>query len=171
MIKTRARKAMMPALLAAALVCAGAGELPGQAPPHRGKVLVLGFHSQYINEVQDMLLRQAVMRDFRGRGYAPVPVMEVEDYIQEKNFNVRNVTRASMKELCEVFAADYSLSGSIEVRRRRLFVSLFLYQKNGDQYYNFIIPMGRNSEFQRYCHGLARDIAHKADVIIRGNLK
>lgn len=166
-----ARRTMISALIAAALVCAHAGELAGQSEARRGKVLVLGFNSQVINEVQDMLLRQAVMRNFRSRGYSPVPVMELEDYIQENSFDVRSVNRAAMKRLCEAFTADYSLSGSIEVRRRRLFVSLFLYQKNGDQYYNFIIPMGRNSEFQHYCPGLARDIVSKADVIIRGNLK
>jgi len=171
MSQTMGKRVIVSALLAAALVCVNAGELPGQAPPQRGKVLVLGFSSQFINEVQDMLLRQAVMRNFSARGYSPVPVMEVEDYIQENSFDVRSVNRASMKRLCEVFTADYSLSGSIEVRRRRLFVSLSLYQKNGDQYYNFIIPMGRNSEFQHYCPGLARDIVGKADVIIRGNLK
>jgi hypothetical protein len=171
MSQTMARRTVAWALLAAALVCVSAGGLPGQETSQRGKVLVLGFNSQVINEVQDMLLRQAVMRNFRARGYSPVPVMEVEDYIQENSFDVRSVNRASMKRLCEAFAADFSLSGSIEVRRRRLFVSLSLYQKNGDQYYSFIIPMGRNSEFQHYCHGLARDIAGKADVIIRGNLK
>lgn len=159
------------AALAVALVAFHSAALRSQEQRGNGKVLVLGFNSPYINDVQDMLLREAVMRNFKGRGYPIITVMEMEDYIQENNLNVRSVSRASMKNLCREFNADYSLSGSIEVRRRRLFVSLSLYQKDGDQYYNFIIPMGRNSDFQHYSPGLAKDIVLKADVLIKGNRK
>ncbi|HPA72168.1 MAG TPA: hypothetical protein PKY31_07865 [Spirochaetota bacterium] len=163
---------MIPAvLLALTLVVVHAAPLRSQEAPARGKVLVLGFASQYINDVQDMLLREAVMRSFRKTGYSVVPVMELEDYIQENGLNVRSVNRASLKSLCREFKTDYSLAGSIDMRRRKLFVSLSLYQKDGDQYYSFIIPMGRTSDFQNYCPGLARDIVRKADVVIRGNLK
>ncbi|MBP7584510.1 MAG: hypothetical protein KBA61_10775, partial [Spirochaetes bacterium] len=54
---------MIPAvLLALTLVVVHAAPLRSQEAPARGKVLVLGFASQYINDVQDMLLREAVMR-------------------------------------------------------------------------------------------------------------
>jgi len=163
---------MIPAaLLALSLAVAHDTALLSQETAPRGKVLVLGFSSQYINDVQDMLLREAVMRSFRKAGYPVVPVMELEDHIQESGLNVRSVNRASLKNLCRDFRTDYSLAGSIDMRRRKLFVSLSLYQKDGDQYYSFIIPMGRTSDFQNYCPGLARDIVRKADVVIRGNLK
>jgi len=152
--------------LALLSVSLGAQEGRGQ-----GKVLVLGFASQYINETQDMLLRELVMRDFLRRGYTLVPVMEIEDRVQEKSLDVRDAGRARLKSLCGEFSADYAIAGQIEVRRRRLFVSLALYQKARDQFYSFIIPLGRTSEFQHYAPGLARGIAGKADVLIQGNLK
>jgi hypothetical protein len=136
-----------------------------------GKVLVLGFTSKEINETQDMLLRNYVMRAFMNKGYSTVPIMSIEDFVLEKSFNVRQANRTDLKRLCAYFHADFALSGSIETRRRKLFVSVSLFQKEGDQYYTFIIPMGKASEFQHYCPALARDIAAKADTLIKGNKK
>ncbi len=148
-----------------------AGGLDAQEERGRGKLLVLGFASQYINETQDMLLREMVMRDFIRLGYSVVPVMEIEERIQEKSIDVRDTGRARLKNLCVEFSAEYAIAGQIEARRQRLFVSLSLYQKARDQFYSFIIPMGRKSEFQRYAPSLARGIVGKADVLIQGNLK
>lgn len=136
-----------------------------------GTVLVLGFSSEQINETQDMLLRNYVMRAFMKKGYSTVPIMAIEEFVLEKSFNVRRANRNDLKRLCAYFHADYALSGSIETRRKKLFVSVSLYQKDSEQYYSFIIPMGRVSEFQTYCPALARDIASKADTLIKGNKK
>lgn len=136
-----------------------------------GKVLILGFSSDQINETQDMLLRNYLMRAFMKKGYHTVPIMAIEEFILEKSFNVRQANRNDLKRLCAYFHADYALSGNIENRRKKLFVSVSLYQKESEQYYSFIIPLGRASEFQAFCPALAYDIATKADTLIKGNKK
>ncbi len=147
------------------------GVLFSQSATLHGKVLILGFNSDQINETQDMLLRNYLMRAFMKKGYSTVPIMALEEFVLEKSFNVRQTTRNDLKRLCAYFHADFALSGSIETRRKKLFVSVSLYQKESEQYYSFIIPMGRASEFQTYCPALARDIAEKADTLIKGNKK
>ncbi len=144
------------------------GVLFSQGSPSNGKFLVLGFNSDRINETQDMLLRNYLMRAFMKKGYSIVPIMAIEEFVLEKSFNVRQAHRNDLKRLCAYFHADYALSGSIEIRRKKLFVSVSLYQKESEQYYSFIIPMGRASEFQTFCPTLAHNIASKADTLIRG---
>lgn len=147
-----------------AIFWAGAFSFADDVP--KRNVLVLGFASSLINETQDMLLRNHIMREFLKKGYCTVPIMAVEGYVQEKGFDVRQATRNDLKRLSAYFHADCAISGNIELRRKKLFVSVSLYQKEQEQFYSFIIPMGKASEFQEYCPRLAHEIVMKADILI-----
>ncbi|MCX7679237.1 MAG: hypothetical protein N2316_08445 [Spirochaetes bacterium] len=152
------------------IMCAilmGSCLLFAQQAQQKGSVLVLGFSSHIVNDAQDMLLRNYIMREFLKKGYGIVPIMAIEGYAQEKSFDVRQATRGDMKRLSAFFHADYAISGSIELRRKKLFVSVSLFQKDSEQFYSFIIPMGKMSEFQEYCPALAREIVIKAEMLIQ----
>ncbi len=111
------------------------------------------------------------MSDFKNRGYAVFPIMKIEDHFRENGLNFSNISRDLLKKLCSGFNSDFALAGGVEVRRRKLFVTLSLYRKDADQYYNFIIPMGKKVEFQKYCVPLSREIVRRADIIIKSGGK
>ena len=60
----------------------------------RGRMLVLGFRSSQLNDVQDRLLRETVMRRLYTEGYQIVPVMEIESvFSEDRKGRIRKLSR------------------------------------------------------------------------------
>ena len=80
----------------------------------RGRVLVLGFESSQLNDIQDRLFRETVMRRLHTEGFPVVPVMEIESVFNEdRKGRIRKLARGEIKGICEELAAGYALFGSI----------------------------------------------------------
>lgn len=116
------------------------------------KMLVLGFNSTLLNDVQDRLLRETVLRGFLERGYPIVPVMEIEGLIQATDHEkLRTMTPDEQKRLCHELGAVYSISGIIYEKNSehraadrivagRVYVcDLLLYVKKGDSFHAITI--------------------------------
>jgi hypothetical protein len=77
-------------------------------------ILVLGFDSAVINDIQDRLLRESVMRQLQVAGFPIVPVMEIESIIRnDHKRQIRKLNREEMKGFCDELGAGYACCGSI----------------------------------------------------------
>ncbi len=105
------RNIWIGAVVAVALLLVAA--LSGGVP--RERFLVLGFSAYQLNDVQDRLLREALMRRLVSDGYRVVTVMEVESILQgERRGRVRSLTREEVRALCRDFDAGYACYGWID---------------------------------------------------------
>jgi hypothetical protein len=86
---------------------------PGSSKPAE-RILVLGFDSKLINNIQDRLLRETVMKELRIAGYPIVPVMEIESIFHNgPERQIRKLSREEIKGLCRDMKAGYACCGSI----------------------------------------------------------
>lgn len=93
-----------------AIILLGQSLLSKPAEP----VLVLGFNTKLLNDIQERLLRESVMRQFHISGYRIVPVMEIESiFHEEQKRQIRKLTRDEIKSLCGELKAGYACCGSI----------------------------------------------------------
>ncbi len=77
-------------------------------------VLVLGFDTRLLNDIQERLLRETVMREFHVSGYRIVPVMEIESIFHDgMERQIRKLKRDEIKSLCDEMRAGYACWGSL----------------------------------------------------------
>jgi hypothetical protein len=81
----------------------------------KGKIIVFGFRSSVINDVQSRLLRERVLWKLQKRDYQIVPVMEYERVFREKPESyMRTMNRFALKKYSAHFRVDYAVTGSLE---------------------------------------------------------
>ncbi len=126
---------------------------------NEGPVLVLGFDSPLLDEVQDRFLREAVMKKFIARGFAVVPVMAVERLSLEQGARgIRKVSREMLRELCLRADAEVAVTGtlaaptgkggakSIFERDLPLTVELLVYRRQSDTVGAFTLKAAGNDD-------------------------
>ena len=94
--------------------------LHSQAEPKK-KFLVLGFQSKLINDLQDRLIREELMRELVKSGYNIVPVMELESAAYDENAplkDFRNIKEPAAVSLANRFNAKYVLFGKIYTKNK-----------------------------------------------------
>ncbi len=128
------------------------------------KILVLGFRSSAINDVQDRLLRESVMRELLKRKYAIVPVMELENVITEDGINLRKISPERARKLAQRFEADYALMGSISLRARRYHTTLRILGPLLKKNLPCEIISEQGLSFPEYMDALSREIADRIDL-------
>ena len=82
----------------------------------KNKFLVLGFLSKQINDLEDRLLREEIMREFVKSGNDIVSVMELESAVYGENAPLKNIRYFNEKTaiyLTEKFSAQYAVFGKI----------------------------------------------------------
>ncbi len=78
------------------------------------RVLVLGFRSDFLDDIQDRCFREMLIRRFHENGFAVVPVMEIESLLQtERPPDIRNVDARIAAELCAELGAGFAICGKI----------------------------------------------------------
>lgn len=93
---------------------APAAETPA-APP---RILVLGFAPGMIDDLQDRLLRETLLREFVGRGFPIVPVMQIESLFQDEPAGkIRRLKRNEVRAHCHDTGARFAIAGIIAPRR------------------------------------------------------
>jgi hypothetical protein len=98
-------------LCALALLIALPTELPSRAME---KILVMGFDSPCMDDLQDRFLRESLMKEFITMGHPVVPVMALEQLLQEEGVRgLRQAGAARMKEYCTRTDAAIAVSGKI----------------------------------------------------------
>ncbi len=88
------------------------GQLAWTKPAER--ILVLGFDSRLINNSQDRLLRETIMKELRVAGYPIVTVMEIESIFHNgPERQIRKLSREEIRGLCREMKAGYACWGAI----------------------------------------------------------
>ncbi len=107
------------------------------------RVLVLGFQSRQLNDVQDRLLRETLLYRIHANGHEIVPVMKIESLFRDdsKRF-IRRLSRADVRALCDELNAGVAVYGSIapadgkqddgEIRKGKNYTCLLSIYRKGD---------------------------------------
>jgi hypothetical protein len=80
------------------------------------KFLVLGFQSKQMNDLEDRMLREELMRDLVKSGNNIVTVMELESAVYDENALLKNIRYFNEKTaiyLTKKFSAQYTVFGKI----------------------------------------------------------
>jgi hypothetical protein len=149
----RIKKTIIPAV--AAFIIIVFSRLPSAMPPAR--ILVLGFDSAQLNDIQDRLLRETILRGFHDRGCSIVPVMEIESlFYGSRVRQIRKLDRDTVRSICKDFQAGFACYGSIVPEDNRkddcirpgknYICAITFYRKAGDAFYEMkFTSTGRDS--------------------------
>ena len=87
----------------------------------RGKILVLGFDSAQITQVQDRMLRETLMRELRKSGYDTVTVMETESlFLENESRQTRKISDGLLKKFCLEAGAGCAMTGKMHPKNVRI---------------------------------------------------
>jgi len=143
------------------------------------RVLVLGFESRQLNDIQDRLLRETILREFHDKGYSIVPVMEIETLFYGSQMRqIRKLKRDTVKSICEDLKAGFACYGSIapdngskdnEIRPEKNYIcSLTVYRRDENRFHElkFTLP-GRESLYQ-YFRSVAEAVVESINKMFQG---
>jgi hypothetical protein len=130
-------------------------------------ILVLGFKSDYISDLQDRLLREAILRRLVEKGYRIIPVMEMERYFKSGRKNIRNINISELKVLCEELGADYAVTGSMAKIRRSYVFLVNIYESRMESVNRSRINISGKESFMDYCISLSEEIVNRIEGVLR----
>ncbi|MCP4135861.1 MAG: hypothetical protein GY754_33140 [bacterium] len=143
------------------------------------KILVLGFSSAQINDIQERLLRETVLREFREKGFPIVPVMELESiFYDEKKKYPGLISTKDLKEYCRDLKADFSLAGSLYpskgsksspgIQAGRTYTCAFLlYSRKSNSFSEIKFESRGKKNLYKYFSNLSKIIVSKTEEDIR----
>ncbi len=110
--------AALSAIAFSSALSAGGGDARKKKPDD-AKILVLGFNSALLTDLEDRLFRETLMRAFREKGYPIVTVMDLEALFQREGVKqVRCLGNTDLKKLMSKCGADYGITGTLAPRGR-----------------------------------------------------
>lgn len=77
------------------------------------RILILGFISSSLTDVEDRYLRESIMKKLNKNGKAIVPIMEIESYFTEEKRDIRKTRTRDLWDLSKKFGASHIVSGRI----------------------------------------------------------
>jgi hypothetical protein len=137
------------------------------------RILVLGFKSKLIGNLQDRILRETIMREFLERGYSIVPIMDIEGLLLVEESDIRKLMKDNIRKLCVRFASDYAVSGELRIAGGSQYADVAVFRKSDDKFVELKIQIARGQDFQKFCGMLAHDIAERSEkeIILPGGKK
>ena len=138
------------------------------------RVLVLGFESKQLNDVQDRLLRETVMRQLLARDYQIVQVMELESMFHDgQKRQIRKLKEDEIRGLCNDLTAGLACTGSIKpedgkedsaiVAEKNYICAVRIYRKEKDAFEEFILKIAGEKNLYRFFNFVAEKIVSKID--------
>jgi hypothetical protein len=176
--KGKMKEIITNVLILAGIACAIVGG--PAASKQEERVLVLGFESRQLNDVQDRLLRETVLYRLHTRGHAIVPVMEIEAQFQDDTKRrIRRISRADVRALCGELSAGSACYGSIapedgakddaEIRKGKTYTfHLTLYRKSDDSFTETKLRVAGRDSLYGFFTDCAAQIAEVVDRAARG---
>ncbi len=91
---------------------------PGSASPDaKSRILVLGTRSDMLNDLQDRIFREELLRRFHDKGHAVVPVMEMEVYFRGEGYRrPERINRTELRRYSSLFQDASVVAVEISVR-------------------------------------------------------
>ncbi len=130
-------------------------------------ILVLGFKSNHMSDLQDRLLREAVLRRLVEKGYRIVPVMKIERYFKSGRKNIRSIGISELKVLCEKLGADYAVAGSMARKSRSYVFFINIYTSGMESVNRSRINISSKESFMQYCIPLSEEIVNRIEGVLR----
>ena len=141
------------------------------------RILVLGFESKQLNDIQDRLLRETILREFYDRGYAIVPVMEIETLFYGSPLRqIRKLSRDAVRSLCDDLNAGYACYGSIAPEdgsrdigiwpEKNYICTVTLYRKGEKRFQEFKLTLPGQDSLYRYFKSVAEAVVESIDKIL-----
>ena len=158
--------------LAAALAIMLAVMMPGAgAERAAGRILVLGFQSNFLDDIQDRIFREMLIRKFQEKGLPVVQVMELESAIQTDHPpDIRNVDSRIASELCEEFGASFAVCGKINrvKKAKKAGVDEYdytfeaaMFSMRGQSFSRTIMKGTMAQDMEQFLDGLASDLVER----------
>jgi hypothetical protein len=146
------------------------------SPKPRERVLVLGFESKQLNDVQERLLRETLMRRFLAGGYPIVQVMEIESLFHDgQKRQIRKVNEDEVRGLCKDLRAGLACSGSIVPEdgkgdgaieaEKNYICTIRIYRKERDAFEEFALTIAGEKNLYRFFNNMAERIVSKIDSL------
>jgi hypothetical protein len=132
-----------------------------------GIILVLGFKSVHLDDLQDRLLREAILRGLIERGYRIVPVMEIERYFKSRLKSIRRIDISKLRELCDEFEAACAVTGSMVRKKRSYVFSIVIYERAMENISRSAISISEKEMFMNYCAPLSGEIVDKIEEVVK----
>jgi hypothetical protein len=150
---------------------------PSLYPKTGERILVLGFNSRELNDVQEMLLRETIMRHLQAEGFVIVPVMEIESlYKDEQKRLIRKVKRSEVRTLCDETGAGFAFFGTIEPEDgkryteiktgRKYLCTLTLYRKDKNRFQTLKLKVVGEDSLYKFYESLSRTIVSKINAAL-----
>ncbi len=143
------------------------------------RILVLGFDSRQLNDIQDRLLRETILRELHDRGFSIVPVMEIESLFYGGGIRqIRKLKRSAIKDMCEDLGAGYACygliapeSGSSDRRimpDQKYICALTIYEKEGNRFYELKFAVAGKESLEQYFKQIAQAVVDNFDKLPGG---
>lgn len=140
------------------------------------RALVLGFESRQLNDVQDRLLRETLMRQLLARGYPIVQVMEIESLFHDgQKLRIRNLKRDEVRGLCNDLRAGFACSGSIVPEdgkednaieaEKNYICTIRMYRREKDSFEEFELKIAGEKNLYQFFNTVAERIVSKIDSL------
>lgn len=144
----------------------------------QGKILVCGFESRLINDLQDRLLRETVLREFHKQGYQIISVMNFESIFYNESVKfIRKLSSDELKSYCKEFKTDYAISGKISVKGndqrvkkikqgKTYHCEITLYIKEKDKFYKMSLDAKGTTDLYDFYNHLSKKIVSGVSEIV-----
>ena len=146
------------------------------SPKPRERVLVLGFESKQLNDVQERLVRETLMRRLLAAGYPIVQVMEIESLFHDgQKRQIRNLKKDEVRGLCDDLRAGLAFSGlivpedgkgnsAIEAEKNYI-CTIRIYRKERDAFEEFALTIAGEKNLYQFFNLMAERIVLKIDSL------
>jgi hypothetical protein len=133
----------------------------------KNDIIVFGFDSALLNDVQERIFREELMKDLIEIGITPVPVMDIEFLVQEQQLKIRTVPVKQVKEITLDHDAVFAVKGSIESSDGGYTVTLVIYDTKKDRIFEKKITAKSSQSFASVYKDTAKLCAETLIKIIR----
>ncbi|MFC1670985.1 hypothetical protein ACFL20_11395 [Spirochaetota bacterium] len=145
------------------------------------KALVLGFNSGLINDIQDRLLRETLLRELKRQGYSIVPVMLFESVFSKRGSpNIRNINNKTIRKYCKKFKARFAISGKIYpknksaliktiVKNEKYVCEINLYNYKSDKFISMVIEVNGMKDLYDFSKSLSKRIVLSVKSALKGS--
>ncbi len=130
------------------------------------RILVLGFGSKLLSDIEDRIVREEVMRGLITRGHPVVPVMALEEYFLNRAGSIRAMDRAAVAGACRELSARIALSGAVTRMDGRVRVALSLYRADTGEMTDTAFTVDGAGEFKDYGPVLIAEILRHSERLL-----
>lgn len=133
------------------------------------RMLVLGFDCRQLNDIQDRLLRETILKEFLDKGFDIVPVMEIESLFYGSGIRqIRRLKSAVIKGICDDLGAGYACYGTITPENgardgmimpgKNYICAVTYYQKEGNRFHELKLTVQGKESLLEYFRAVAAQV-------------